>query len=228
MVWGEKLFFYLVLRFSRYALQNLIGSKKKLLSPKSHYSLGIFKGKKKKWSLKTGKLEKDRQEKGVGKSKGKMVHTSFLPRERETGTPLPGALLPKPRCGSRLRVTCTISPSGSAIKLLLLLFRDPRYGNKATHCAFPQNFWEVMWRVWTAFHTHMHGREHNTGHRPRDTHQMSSLGQRRLIQSRGRQVGHALVLHNLLQLFFFCTGLRIRQNLSRGDFADRASQGVQW
>ena len=48
MVLGEKLFFYLVLRFSRYALQNLIGSKKKLLSPKSHYSLGIFKGKKKK------------------------------------------------------------------------------------------------------------------------------------------------------------------------------------
>ena len=86
MVLGEKLFFYLVLRISRYALQNLIGSKKKLLSPKSHYSLGIFKGKKKKWSLKKGKLEGDRQEKGVGKSEGKMVHTSFLPRERETGT----------------------------------------------------------------------------------------------------------------------------------------------
>lgn len=42
-----------------------------------------------------------------------------------------------------------------------------------------------------------------------------------------RQGRPCAVLHDLLQLFFVCTGLRIRQNGSRDDFADRASQGVQ-
>lgn len=42
-----------------------------------------------------------------------------------------------------------------------------------------------------------------------------------------RQGGPCAVLHDLIQLFLFCTGLRMRQNGSRDDFADRASQGVQ-
>lgn len=62
-----------------------------------------------------------------------MAHTSPLPGA------LAGALLPKPRYGSRVSATCIISRSGSAVKLLLLLFCGPGGGNKALPCAFLQN-----------------------------------------------------------------------------------------
>lgn len=82
---------------------------------------------------KKGKLGEDKQERGIEKSKGKMAHTSPLPGA------LAGALLPKPRYGSRVSATCIISRSGSAVKLLLLLFCGPGGGNKALPCAFLQN-----------------------------------------------------------------------------------------
>ena len=105
----------------------------------------------------------ERQERGVEKSKG------------EYGTHFPSArgerlgLLPKPRCGSLVSVTCVISRSGSAIKPFVLLFCGPRGRNKAPRCASPPNYLsfdtkEVNRVLHTCVLTHTQYREWITEH----------------------------------------------------------------
>lgn len=77
-------------------------------------------------------------ERGRLKTRKGNSHTPPSCLEGDTGSQLPGALLPKPQRGSRFNVTCTISRSSSAVKLFLL-FCEPRNQNRAPHCAFPPN-----------------------------------------------------------------------------------------
>lgn len=106
-----------------------------------------------------GKLG-ERQEMGIEKSKGKKWHMPPFCPKGETGSHLPGALLPKPRCGSRVSVTCMISPSGSAIKPFLLSFCGPSGRNKAPHCAFPQNYLSLDTKVVNSVLTHVRAHTH--------------------------------------------------------------------
>lgn len=156
MVLGEKIFFCIVLRCT---------PKRKTWKQKSHCSLGTIKGRKKPEVItRKGRLGEEGQERGVGKLKGKTVPTSPLCPAVETGPHLQGALLPKPRCGSRFSVTRTISRPGSAVKLFLLLFFEPRGRIGAPHCAFPPNYLGANTKgVNSISHTcaHTHSHAHN-------------------------------------------------------------------
>lgn len=151
----------------------------------------------------------------------------FCPKG-ETGSHLPGALLPKPRCGSRVSVTCVISPSGSAIKPFLLSFCGPSGRNKAPHCAFPPNYLSLDTKVVNSVLTHVHAHTHTQYWEWITEHELpipltgsvcifgsiyTLMGQRWLIRSRGESGGTSGLSSTQLTIATFsCIGLGTRQN----------------